>query len=80
MRASTISHILHVWNLEPCLHSQRGWIQWWNDAITKTMRFLCIYGRQVASFRKWAYEANTLDVRKAYEALTLNPFDVDLQV
>ena len=39
-----------------------------------------IYGRQVAIFRKWAYEANTLALRKASEALSLNPFDADLQV
>ena len=44
------------------------------------MRFLRIYGRQVAIFRKRAYEANTLALRKASEALSLNPFDVDLQV
>ena len=41
---------------------------------------LCIYGHQVSIFRKWTYEANTLALRKASEALTLNPFDVDLQV
>ena len=56
------------------------WIQWWNDVITRTMHILCIYGHQVAIFRKWAYEANTLALRKASEALSLNPFDVDLQV
>ena len=41
---------------------------------------MCIYGRQLAVFRKRSYEANTLALRKASEALTLNPFDVDLQV
>ena len=80
MHASTISHIQRVWNLEPCLHSQRGWIQWWNDVITITTQFLCIYGLQLTIFRKWAYEANTLALRKAFEALTLNPFDADLHV
>ena len=69
MHASTISHILCVWNLEPCPHSQKGWIQWWSDAIARTVHFLGIYGHQVAIFKKWAYEA-----------LTLNPFDVYLQV
>ena len=57
-----------------------GWLQWWSDAIARIAHFLRIYGRQVAIFRKWAYEANTLALKKAYEALTLNPFDVDLQV
>ncbi len=28
LHASTISHIQRVWNLEPCPHSHRGWIQW----------------------------------------------------
>ena len=41
---------------------------------------MCIYGRQVAIFRKQAYEANTPALRKASEALSLNPFDTDLQV
>ena len=80
MHASTISHILCVWNLEPHPHSQLGWLQWWSDAIARTVCFLCIYGRQVAIFKKWAYEANTLALRKSFEALTLNPFDADLQV
>ena len=44
------------------------------------MHFLRIYGRQVAIFRKRAYEANTFALRKASEALSLNPFDADLQV
>ena len=44
------------------------------------MHFLHIYGHQVAIFRKWAYEANTLALKKASEALTLNPFDANLQV
>ena len=80
MHASTISHILRVWNLAPRLHSQTGWLQWWSNAIARTAHFLCIYGRQVAIFKKRAYEANTLALRKASEALTLNPFDADLQV
>ena len=80
MHASTISHILCVWNLEPRPHSQTGWILWWSDAIARTAHFLRIYGCQVAIFRKRAYEANTLALRKASKALTLNPFDADLQV
>ena len=38
------------------------------------------YGHQVAIFRKQAYEANTLALRKDYEAFCINPFDADLQV
>lgn len=60
LHASTISHIQCVWNLEPRPHSHRGWIQWWNDAITRTAHFLRIYGRQLAIFRKRSYESTTL--------------------
>ena len=77
---STIGHILRVWNLEPHPHSHIGWIQWWNDAISRTAHFLRIYGRQLVVFRKRSYEATTLALKKASKALTLNPFDVDLQV
>lgn len=77
---STMSHILQIWNLEPRPHSDTGWIQWWNDAIARTARFLRIYGRQPACYRKRAYEANTKALRSASKALTLNPFDTELQL
>ena len=80
MHASIISHIQHVWNLEPHSHSQRGLIQWLNDAITRTTCFLYIYGHQLVVFRKQSYEANTFALRKTSKALTLNPFDVDFQI
>lgn len=34
----------------------------------------------MAIFRKRSYESTTLALKKASEALTFNPFDVDLQV
>ncbi len=39
-----------------------------------------IYECQLAIFRKQSYEANTLALKKASEALTFNPYDVDLQL
>lgn len=80
MHASTIAHILRVWNLEPRLHSQMRWIQWWNDVVTRTTIFLSIYGWELEIFRWQSYESTTTSLKKAYEALTLNPFDVDLKI
>lgn len=75
-----MAHIQRVWNLEPRPHHHIGWIVWWHDAISRSVRFLCIYGTQLAIYRRWSYDVTTKALCVATKALALNPFDSTLQL
>lgn len=75
----TATHIRCTWNLAPRPHSHTGWIQWWNDDITRTMKFLCIYGCQLAIYHRRYYEATIKDLFMMSKSLVQNLFDTRLQ-
>lgn len=76
----TLAHIVTVWNLDCRLPHDTDWICWWNSAISRTVRFLHIYGHQLAIFRRWSYQATTSALCSATEALVANPFAPTVQV
>lgn len=75
-----MAHIQRVWNLDPRPHHHTGWIVWWHDDITRSTRFLYIYGRQLAMYRRWSYDVTTKALCAATKDLALNPYDSNLQL
>ena len=62
------------------MHSKIGWIQWWNDSITRTTHVLSIYGKQLAILGRRSYESTIIALKKASKDVTLNPFDIYLKI
>lgn len=75
-----MAHIQRVWNSEPRPHHHTGWIAWWHDVITRSARFLHIYGRKITMYHRFSYDVTTKYLCVATKDLALNPFYSNLQL